>query len=208
MPPVPISGVLRHWHGEPLDRVVLDYDGRPFDDLRAAQALVRSVLPPTPAHAWPLVARRLGATAIVKHENHLPTGAFKVRGGLVYVEALKRRAGGEATGPAPYKPGFSVVGEANAAPARDFSPAALKSHQAFMARPKNPTPAAARAAPAASAAAPAPGVGQVIHQKNTFTTTVHTSSDQPKAVGEATGQGIATAQQKATNNALIAVRRP
>src|ERR1700724_2484401 len=47
-------------------------------------------MPPTPAHHWPLLSERLGATAIVKHENHTPTGAFKVRGGLVYVDALKR----------------------------------------------------------------------------------------------------------------------
>jgi threonine dehydratase len=47
-------------------------------------------MPPTPAYAWPLLSERLGATAIVKHENHTPTGAFKVRGGLVYVERLKR----------------------------------------------------------------------------------------------------------------------
>ena len=47
-------------------------------------------MPPTPAYAWPLLSERLGATAIVKHENHTPTGAFKVRGGLVYVDRLKR----------------------------------------------------------------------------------------------------------------------
>jgi threonine dehydratase len=47
-------------------------------------------MPPTPAHAWPLLSERLGATAIVKHENHTPIGAFKVRGGLVYVDRLKR----------------------------------------------------------------------------------------------------------------------
>jgi threonine dehydratase len=45
---------------------------------------------PTPAHAWPLLAERLGANLIVKHENHTPTGAFKVRGGLIYVDRLKR----------------------------------------------------------------------------------------------------------------------
>ncbi len=40
--------------------------------------------------AWPLLAERLGAEVVVKHENHTPTGAFKVRGGLVYLERLKR----------------------------------------------------------------------------------------------------------------------
>ena len=36
-------------------------------------------MPPTPAHAWPLLSERLGATAIVKHENHTPIGALQVR---------------------------------------------------------------------------------------------------------------------------------
>jgi threonine dehydratase len=58
--------------------------------LERAQAIVGAAMPPTPAHAWPLLAERLGATVIVKHENHTPTGAFKVRGGLVYVDRLKR----------------------------------------------------------------------------------------------------------------------
>src|SRR3984957_13091424 len=58
--------------------------------LERAHAIVRAAVPPTPAHAWPLLSERLGATAIVKHENHTPTGAFKVRGGLIYVERMKR----------------------------------------------------------------------------------------------------------------------
>src|SRR6266436_7054538 len=58
--------------------------------LERAQAIVSAAMPPTPAHAWPLLSERLGATAIVKHENHTPIGAFKVRGGLVYVDRLKR----------------------------------------------------------------------------------------------------------------------
>src|ERR1700727_3538458 len=58
--------------------------------LEQAQATVGAVMPRTPAFAWPLLSERLGATAIVKHENHTPIGAFKVRGGLVYVERLKR----------------------------------------------------------------------------------------------------------------------
>ena len=61
-------------------------------ELEAAEALVRQSLPPTPAIAWPLLARRLGTEVIVKHENHNPTGAFKVRGGLTYIDQLKRRA--------------------------------------------------------------------------------------------------------------------
>jgi threonine dehydratase len=61
-----------------------------LDDLRAAAQLVRTVVPPTPAHAWPLLARRTGAQVWVKHENHTPIGAFKVRGGVTYLDALKR----------------------------------------------------------------------------------------------------------------------
>jgi threonine dehydratase len=58
--------------------------------LERAHAIVGAAMPPTPAYAWPLLSERLGATAIVKHENHTPTGAFKVRGGLVYFDRLKR----------------------------------------------------------------------------------------------------------------------
>jgi threonine dehydratase len=58
--------------------------------LERAQEIVGAAMPPTPAHAWPLLSERLGATTIVKHENHTPIGAFKVRGGLVYVDRLKR----------------------------------------------------------------------------------------------------------------------
>jgi threonine dehydratase len=58
--------------------------------LQRAQQVVHAAMPPTPAYAWPLLAERLGATAIVKHENHTPIGAFKVRGGLVYLDRLTR----------------------------------------------------------------------------------------------------------------------
>jgi threonine dehydratase len=47
-------------------------------------------MPPTPQYAWPLLAKRTGCEVWVKHENHTPTGAFKVRGGLVYMDRLKR----------------------------------------------------------------------------------------------------------------------
>src|SRR5437588_1470076 len=62
--------------------------------LERAHEVVRAAMPPTPSHAWPLLSDRLGADVIVKHENHTPTGAFKVRGGLVYVERLKRERPG------------------------------------------------------------------------------------------------------------------
>jgi threonine dehydratase len=61
-----------------------------LDELAAATATVRSYVPPTPAYAWPLLAEKVGATVVVKHENHTPTGSFKARGGLVYVDALCR----------------------------------------------------------------------------------------------------------------------
>jgi threonine dehydratase len=47
-------------------------------------------MPPTPQYAWPLLAARAGCEIWVKHENHTPTGAFKLRGGLVYMERLAR----------------------------------------------------------------------------------------------------------------------
>jgi len=56
--------------------------------LEAAARIVHAAMPPTPQFAWPLLSARLGAEAWVKHENHTPTGAFKVRGGLVYMERL------------------------------------------------------------------------------------------------------------------------
>lgn len=64
--------------------------------LEAAAALVRAVVPPTPQYAWPLLAARTGAEVWVKHENHTPTGAFKVRGGLVYLDGLRRERPGVA----------------------------------------------------------------------------------------------------------------
>ena len=61
-----------------------------LDELERAQAIVHAAMGPTPAHAWPLLAQRLGTNVVVKHENHTPIGAFKVRGGLVYADRLKR----------------------------------------------------------------------------------------------------------------------
>jgi len=59
-------------------------------ELEAAARLVHAAFPPTPQYAWPLITERVGAEVWVKHENHTPTGAFKVRGGLVFMERLKR----------------------------------------------------------------------------------------------------------------------
>jgi threonine dehydratase len=59
-------------------------------ELEAAAEIVHSVVPPTPQYCWPLLSRRVGAETWVKHENQTPIGAFKIRGGLVYLDDLKR----------------------------------------------------------------------------------------------------------------------
>ena len=63
-----------------------------LNEIEAAAALVHTAMPPTAQYAWPLLSRRTGCETWVKHENHTPTGAFKVRGGLVYMDRLKRRS--------------------------------------------------------------------------------------------------------------------
>jgi len=66
-------------------------DGQPsLDALESAAALIYKSMPPTPQYRWPLLEARAGTTVWVKHENHTPTGAFKVRGGLVYLNELCR----------------------------------------------------------------------------------------------------------------------
>ena len=62
-----------------------------MSELRAAEDLVHAHMPPTPQYAWPLLGARIGGEIWVKHENHTPTGAFKVRGGLVYLDELMRK---------------------------------------------------------------------------------------------------------------------
>jgi threonine dehydratase len=59
-------------------------------ELEAAAAVVHAVMPPTPQYCWPLLSERVGAELWVKHENHTPIGAFKVRGGIAYLDDLKR----------------------------------------------------------------------------------------------------------------------
>jgi len=59
--------------------------------LDAARRLVAAIVPPTPQRRWPLLDARLGARAWVKHENHTAIGAFKLRGGIVYFDALRQR---------------------------------------------------------------------------------------------------------------------
>lgn len=64
----------------------------PFDSNELARAadIVANYMAPTPQYAWPQLRELVNAEVWVKHENHTPTGAFKVRGGLVYVERLRR----------------------------------------------------------------------------------------------------------------------
>lgn len=62
-----------------------------LETLQLAERLVRRHVPETPLHHWPLLSRRSGADVWVKHENHTRIGAFKIRGGLVYMERLKAR---------------------------------------------------------------------------------------------------------------------
>ncbi len=62
--------------------------------LEDAAALVHRTMAPTAQHCWPLLSQRAGAEVWVKHENHTALGAFKMRGGLVYVDELKRREPG------------------------------------------------------------------------------------------------------------------
>ena len=59
-------------------------------ELDAAARLIYSAFQPTPQYRWPLLETRLGTRCWVKHENHTPVGAFKVRGGLVYCDWLQR----------------------------------------------------------------------------------------------------------------------
>src|SRR5216683_2426277 len=59
-------------------------------EVESALPIVRTAVPPTPQYAWPQLAIRTGADVYVKHENHTPCGAFKVRGGLVYADRLRR----------------------------------------------------------------------------------------------------------------------
>ena len=61
-----------------------------LDDLESAATLVHAVMPATPQYCWPLLSERIGAEVWVKHENHTPIGAFKLRGGLVYFDHLRR----------------------------------------------------------------------------------------------------------------------
>ncbi len=59
-------------------------------EIEQAATIVYGAMPPTPQYAWPLLAKRTACEVWVKHENHTPIGAFKVRGGLVYMDRLRK----------------------------------------------------------------------------------------------------------------------
>ena len=58
--------------------------------LEEGARLVHATVAPTPQYSWPLLNERAKTEVWVKHENHTPTGAFKVRGGLTLIEHLRR----------------------------------------------------------------------------------------------------------------------
>ncbi len=60
------------------------------NQIRAAQEIIYQSLAPSPLHNHPLLSQELGLRALIKHENHLPTGAFKVRGGLNFMHHFAR----------------------------------------------------------------------------------------------------------------------
>jgi threonine dehydratase len=60
-----------------------------IDQIHSAQTLIYRHMPATPQYSWPLINERLGAEVWIKHENHTPVGAFKLRGALVYATWLK-----------------------------------------------------------------------------------------------------------------------
>lgn len=62
-----------------------------LEELDEAAELIYRHMPPTPQYNWPLIDKMVGTEVWIKHENHTPVGAFKIRGGIVYMEALKQR---------------------------------------------------------------------------------------------------------------------
>src|ERR1700676_2364448 len=73
-----------------MGRMTGSVDDITLEELEQAALFVHRTVPPTPQHAWPKLKKRAGCTVWVKHENHTPTGAFKVRGGLIYLDRLLR----------------------------------------------------------------------------------------------------------------------
>jgi len=63
-------------------------------ELEGAARLVYTQMPPTPQYSWPLINEAVGTEVWVKHENHTPTGAFKIRGGITFMDWLLRTSPG------------------------------------------------------------------------------------------------------------------
>jgi threonine dehydratase len=61
-----------------------------LNEIESAARLIYQTMPATPQYSWPLINARAGAEVWVKHENHTRVGAFKIRGGLVYMDWLRR----------------------------------------------------------------------------------------------------------------------
>ena len=68
-----------------------------LEEIETAQAVVYASMPPTPQYTWPLLNQRAGTEVWVKHENHSPVGAFKLRGALVYAAWLRESQPGVTT---------------------------------------------------------------------------------------------------------------
>src|SRR5258707_15145592 len=69
-----------------------------LNEIESAARLIYQTMPATPQYSWPLINARAGVEVWVKHENHTQVGAFKVRGGLVYMDWLRRGGPGGHTG--------------------------------------------------------------------------------------------------------------
>src|SRR5258708_31038446 len=61
-----------------------------LNEIESAARLIYQTMPATPQYSWPLINARAGAEVWVKHENHTPVGAFKIRGGILYMDWLRR----------------------------------------------------------------------------------------------------------------------
>ena len=61
-----------------------------IQDIQKAAQIIYQSMPPTPQYCWPMLCEKLGTEIWLKHENHTPVGAFKIRGGLVYFENLRK----------------------------------------------------------------------------------------------------------------------
>lgn len=89
----PRKFVCQHRIGSFRTRIPPKYSGSmqlpSLAEIQLAQAVVYRAMPPTPQYSWPLINQRIGTEAWIKHENHTPVGAFKLRGALVYLDWLK-----------------------------------------------------------------------------------------------------------------------